>query len=61
MFCLYVDGMLILGSNNNIIKITKQMLTNNFDIKDMGLVDVILGVKIIRTSVKPISLYYKNN
>lgn len=39
--------MLILGSNNNIIKATQRMLTSNFDLKDMGLADLILGVKIL--------------
>ena len=47
--CLYVDDMLIIGSNINIIKATKQMLPNKFKMKDMGVVDVILGIKISRT------------
>ena len=46
--CLYVDDMLIIGSNNDIIKATKRMLTNKFDTKDLGVVDVILGMKISR-------------
>ncbi|KAL0541540.1 hypothetical protein IC582_021592 [Cucumis melo] len=44
--CLYVDDMLIIGSNINIIKTTKQMLANKFEMKDMGVADVILGIKI---------------
>ena len=41
--CLYVDDMLIIGSNINIIKATKQiMLANKFEMKDMGVADVIL-------------------
>ena len=28
--CFYVDDMLIIGSNNDIIKATKRMLTNEF-------------------------------
>nr|GEU89080.1 ribonuclease H-like domain-containing protein [Tanacetum cinerariifolium] len=36
-------------SNKNMIKSTKNMLKSKFDIKDMGLADVILGIKIIRT------------
>ena len=47
--CLYVDDMLIIGSNINIIKKTKQMLANKFEMKDMGVADVILGIKISRT------------
>ena len=43
--CLYVDDILIIGSNNDIIKATKRMLTNEFDMKDLGVVDVILGIE----------------
>ena len=46
--CLYVDDMLIIGSNNDIIKATKRMLTSEFDMKDLGVVDVILVMKISR-------------
>ncbi|GJY29456.1 retrotransposon protein, putative, ty1-copia subclass, partial [Tanacetum coccineum] len=49
ILCLYVDDMLIVGSNDKIIRSTKDMLKSNFDMKDMGLADVILGIKIIRT------------
>ena len=48
--CLYVDDMLILGSSNNIITATKKMLSKKFDMKDLGVADVILGIKISRTS-----------
>jgi hypothetical protein len=41
--------MLIVGSNDKMVKITKDMLKARFDMKDMGLADVILGVKILRT------------
>ena len=47
--CLYVDDMLILGSNMDVIKSTKQMLSSKFDMKDLGVADVILGIKISRT------------
>ena len=47
--CLYVDDMLILGTNIEIIKSTKRMLSNSFDMKDLGVADVILGIKITRT------------
>ncbi|GJT67365.1 retrovirus-related pol polyprotein from transposon TNT 1-94 [Tanacetum coccineum] len=49
IWCLYVDDMLIVGSNDKIIRSTKDMLKSKFDMKDMGLADVILGIKIIRT------------
>ncbi|KAM1096787.1 hypothetical protein ACFX19_014531 [Malus domestica] len=48
--CLYVDDMLIIGSNHEIIKSTERMLASKFDMKDMGVADVILGIKISRTS-----------
>ncbi|KAK4401030.1 Retrovirus-related Pol polyprotein from transposon TNT 1-94 [Sesamum angolense] len=48
--CLYVDDMLIMESNRDIILTTKKMLTKHFDMKDMGLADVILGIKISKTS-----------
>ncbi|GKC74065.1 retrovirus-related pol polyprotein from transposon TNT 1-94, partial [Tanacetum coccineum] len=49
IFCLYVDDMLIIGSNDKMIKSTKDMLKSKFDMKYIGLADVILGIKIIRT------------
>ena len=50
ILCLYVDDMLIVGSNDKIIKSTKEMLNSKFDMKDMGLADVILGIKISRNT-----------
>ena len=47
---LYVDDMLIFGSNNYIITTTKKMLSSKFNMKDLGIADVILGVKFSRTS-----------
>ena len=40
ILCLYVD-MLILGTNIEFIKFIRQMLSNNFDMKDLGVADVI--------------------
>nr|GEW46038.1 zinc finger, CCHC-type [Tanacetum cinerariifolium] len=37
------------ASNDKMIKFTKDMLKSKFDMKDMGLANVILGIKIIRT------------
>ncbi|KAK6122523.1 hypothetical protein DH2020_043728 [Rehmannia glutinosa] len=48
--CLYVDDMLIMCSSHDLIMNTKNMLKKNFDMKDMRLSDVILGIKISRTS-----------
>nr|GEX39806.1 Pol polyprotein [Tanacetum cinerariifolium] len=49
ILCLYVDDMLIVGSNDKMIKSTKDMQKSKFSMKDMGLADVILGIKILRT------------
>ena len=47
--CLYEDDMLILETNIEVIKSTKGMLSNNFDMKDLGIADVIFRIKITRT------------
>ncbi|KAK6140627.1 hypothetical protein DH2020_025627 [Rehmannia glutinosa] len=47
--CLYVDNSLIMGSSHDTIMDTKRMLKKNFDMKDMGTADVIMGIKISRT------------
>ena len=47
---LYVDDMLIIESSQNMIKSTKQMLNRRLDMKDMWVTDVILGMKITKTS-----------
>ena len=41
--------MLIIGINNDMIKTTKKILNKHFDLKDMGIADVILGMKITKT------------
>jgi hypothetical protein len=41
--------MLILGSNTNIIKTTKKILTDKFDMKNIGVIDVILEIRIYKT------------
>ena len=48
--CLYIDDILIIGSNNKMITSTKNMLNSRFDMKDLGLFDVILGIKIKKAS-----------
>ncbi|KAL0436495.1 UNVERIFIED_CONTAM: Retrovirus-related Pol polyprotein from transposon TNT 1-94 [Sesamum radiatum] len=49
IICLYVDDMLIFGSNLQVINETKSFLNSQFDMKDLGEADVILGVKIRKT------------
>ena len=48
--CLYVDDILIIGNNYEMIQSTKKVLTIKFDMKDLGVADVILGIKISITS-----------
>ena len=48
-YLFYVDDMLILENNIEVIKSTKRMLSNNFDMKDLGVANIILGIKIIKT------------
>lgn len=42
--------MLIMGSGHDLIMNTKKTFKKHFDMKDMDLVDVILGIKILKTS-----------
>ena len=48
IICLYVDDMFIFCTSLFVVNETKKFLTSNFDIKDMGEVKVILGIKVIR-------------
>ena len=45
IICLYVDDLLIFGSNVDVINTTKTRLKNNFDMKDLGEANVILGMR----------------
>ena len=49
IICLYVDDILIMGSNNDVIKTTKEMFNNKFNMKDLGVANVILEIKISKT------------
>lgn len=42
ILCLHADDMLIIDSNDKMIKSTKEMLNSRFDVKDMNLAYVIL-------------------
>jgi hypothetical protein len=46
---LYVDDLLTIGSNLHVINETKNMLRSHFDMKDLGVVNFILGMKITKT------------
>ena len=49
ILCLYVDDMLLFGTNMYVIDETKKFLNSKFEMKDLGEVDVILGVKVTKT------------
>ena len=45
----YVDDMLIFGTSLEVVCENKKFLGSKFDMKDLGGVEVILGIKITRT------------
>ena len=47
---LYVDDMLIFGTDLESMENTKNFLSTNFHMKDMGVADMILGIRIIRSN-----------
>ncbi|KAF3630588.1 hypothetical protein FXO37_28413 [Capsicum annuum] len=47
--CLYVDDILIISRDICDINATKRILKSKFDMKDLGVADVILGIRIHRT------------
>jgi hypothetical protein len=48
ILCLYVDDILIFGTSLDVIKGVKGFLSNKFEVKDLGEVDVILNIKLLR-------------
>ena len=46
IICFYIDDMLILDSNNHMIKSTKKLLIDKFDIKNLNIADIILEIQI---------------
>ena len=51
IICFYVDDMLIIGTNLEGIRITKEYLTSKFKMKDLNEVDTILGIKVHKNEV----------
>jgi hypothetical protein len=51
--------MLIIGTNNHIIKFINKIWTYEFNIKNLGVTDIILKIKIPKTSndIVPILLF----
>ena len=48
---LYVDDMLFIGNNKEMIRELKTQLSGTFDMKDLGAAKYILGMEIIRDQV----------
>ena len=48
ILCLYVDDIFIFGNNESVIKEVKDFLSSNFEMKDLGVADVILNIKLLR-------------
>jgi hypothetical protein len=48
ILCLYVDDILIFGTNLDMINKVKTFLCQSFDIKDLIETDVILSIKLIK-------------
>ncbi|GJR97559.1 zinc finger, CCHC-type containing protein [Tanacetum coccineum] len=46
VICLYVDEMLIFGTDQVQVDLTKEFLSSRFSMKDIGEADVILGIRI---------------
>ena len=46
IICVYVDDMLILGSDHSVVSDVKATLTKEFDMKDLGIANTILGMKV---------------
>jgi hypothetical protein len=48
IFLLYVDDMLVAGTNMQDINVLKKKLANSFAMKDLGATNKILGMRITR-------------
>jgi hypothetical protein len=48
IICLYVDDMLIFSNSSTFIKDRKNFLSSHFNMKDMGVANTILGIKLHR-------------
>ena len=49
---LYVDNILLAGNSKEMIDIVKRWLSSNFEMKDMGEANYVLGMKIVRDRAK---------
>ena len=51
VICQHVDDMRIFRTSLKVVYKTKKFLWSEFDMKDLGNVEIILGIKIIRTPI----------
>src|SRR5438876_11451373 len=56
ILCLYVDDILIFGTNLDMIEEVKSFLSHSFEMKDMGVADVILNIKLLREGTGGVTL-----
>ena len=45
---LYVDDILLIANDDDLLVETKQLLFNHFDMKDLGKTSYVLGIQILR-------------
>jgi hypothetical protein len=48
ILCLYVDDILIFGTSLDVIKEVKDFLSHCLEMKDLGVADVILNIKLLK-------------
>ena len=53
---MYVDDILIFGTNLKVIEEVKAFLSHNFEMKDLGVANVILNIKLLRDNEGGITL-----
>ena len=53
---MYVDDILIFGTHLKVIEEVKAFLSHNFEMKDLGMADVILNIKLLRNTEGEIRL-----
>ena len=51
VICQHVDDMWIFGTSLKVVYKTQKFLWSKFNMKDLGNVEIILGIKIIRTPI----------
>jgi hypothetical protein len=54
---LYVDDILLISSDKNLLHETNGFLSSNFDMKDLGDVSYVLGIEIHRNRIKGESVW----